>query len=170
VSNPITVPTPRRTVRVGGALALALGLTAATAAQAQDYKSYPGSACQASGSVQGLYYNDYAVANRQDATASAACPIVRDNVSDPWTRIIVHVRDRHSTQDICCVARARDLNGGSAWAETVCTSGESVQALSFGPPQSAVPAWGPYTLLCSLPPMEEPNQPSYIASYRIAEP
>ena len=79
---------------------------------------------------------------------------------------------RHSTQDISCVAQARDLAGtaGTGWSDTQSSVGEGDQTLVFGAPGIDLPDYGPYTVVCSLPPMEEVNQPSYIASYVIVEP
>lgn len=159
----------------GIAMALALSLGAVTIAEAQQVQTFAGSSCQASGSAQDLYYSGisgFVVANRQDTTRSAVCPIVRQNPAKAWSKIAVFVRDRHSTQDISCVAQARDTDGaaGTGWSETQSTAGEGNQLLLFGAPGGAVPNFGPYTVVCSLPPMEEANQPSYIASYVIVEP
>ena len=150
-------------------VALALVLTAVTGAAAQEVHTYPGSSCQASGSTQDLYYSGVTVANRGNGTQSAVCPIVRANVTDAWTVIQVYVRDRHSTQNITCVAQARHQNGTAAWSETRSTAGEGEQALFFGAPGGAVPNFGPYVIVCSIPPMEEVNQPSYISSYVVEE-
>jgi hypothetical protein len=156
----------------GIAIALALSLGAVTIAEAQEFQTFPGASCQVSGSTQNLYYGGIVVANRGNSTKSAVCPIVRRNPTEGWLRIAVYVRDRHSTQDITCVARARDVNGtpGTGWSETQSTAGEGNQVLFFGPPGAVLPNHGPYTVVCSLPPMEEANQPSYIASYVIVEP
>lgn len=156
-------------VNVHIVLALAFVLTAATAAAAQEVHSYPGSSCQASGSAQDLYYSGVMVANRGSGTRSAVCPIVRRNVTDGWTVIQVFVRDRHSTQNITCVAQARHQNGSAAWSQTRSSAGEGEQSLFFGAPAGAVPNFGPYVIVCSLPPMEELNQPSYISSYVVEE-
>ncbi len=150
-------------------VALALVLTAVTGAAAQEVHTYPGSACQASGSTQDLYYSGVTVANRGNGTQSAVCPIVRANVTDAWTVIQVYVRDRHSSQNITCVAQARHQNGAAAWSETRSTAGEGEQTLFFGAPGAAVPNFGPYVIVCSIPPMEEVNQPSYISSYVVEE-
>ena len=150
-------------------LTFAFVLTAATGAVAQEVHSYPGSSCQASGSAQDLYYSGVTVANRGNGTHSAVCPIVRSNVTDGWTLIQVYVRDRHSTQNISCVAQARHQNGSAAWSQTRSTAGEGEQSLFFGAPGGAVPNFGPYVIVCSIPPMEELNQPSYISSYVVEE-
>jgi hypothetical protein len=150
-------------------VALALVLTAVTGAAAQEVHSYPGSSCQASGSTQDLYYSGVTVANRGNGTQSAVCPIVRANVTDAWTVIQVYVRDRHSSQNITCVAQARRQNGTAAWSETRSTAGEGEQTLFFGAPGGGVPNFGPYVIVCSIPPMEEVNQPSYISSYVVEE-
>jgi hypothetical protein len=86
--------------------------------------------------------------------------------------IAVFVRDRHSAQDISCVAQARDVYGaaGTGWSETQSTVGEGEQMLTFGAPGAAAPDYGPYVVVCSLPPMEETNQPSYISSVVAVEP
>jgi hypothetical protein len=135
-------------------------------------KTFPGSSCQASGSAQDLYYSGVVVANRGDDTRSAVCPIARGNPVAGWSAIAVIVRDRHSTQDITCVAQARDINGtaGTGWSETQSSSGEGNQTLVFGAPGVVVPNFGPYVVVCSIPPMEEVNQPSYISSVILAEP
>jgi hypothetical protein len=154
-------------------VALASVVTGTAAAQAQEIQTFPGSSCQASGSAQDLYYSGLTIANRGDATSSAVCPIVRANPLAAWTGVAVFVRDRHSTQEITCRAEARDVWGtaGTGWSETQSTTGEGSQALVFGPPPAgAVPAYGAYVVVCSLPPMEEVNQPSYISSYLIVEP
>jgi hypothetical protein len=156
-------------VKVHIVLALAFVLTAATGAVAQEVNSYPGSSCQASGSAQDLYYSGVTVANRGNGTQSAVCPIVRSNVTDGWTLIQVYVLDRHSTQNITCVAQARGQHGAGAWSQTRSTAGEGEQSLFFGAPGVAVPNFGPYVIVCSIPPMEEVNQPSYISSYVVEE-
>jgi hypothetical protein len=154
------------------ALALASVVTGTSAAQAQEIQTFPGSSCQASGSAQDLYYSGLLIANRGDSTSSAVCPVVRSNPLAAWARLVVFVRDRHSTQEITCRAEARDVYAaaGSGWSESQSTTGEGNQALVFGPPAAAVPAYGPYVVVCSLPPMEEANQPSYISSYVLVEP
>ena len=163
-----------------GARAAALGLVVAltgvfagaTRAEAQQVQTFPGSSCQASGSAQDLTYSGVLAANRGNSTRSAVCPIVRQNGTDPWAFIFVFVRDRHSTQDVSCVAQARDASGtaGTGWSDTQSTAGEGDQTLIFAAPGVALPDYGPYTVVCSLPAMEEVNQPSYIASYVIVEP
>ena len=161
-----------RTKALGAAAGLALLVMGTTAAQAVEVQTFPGSSCQASGSAQDLYYSGVAVANRGAGTRSAVCPIVRANPLAGWSKIHVYVRDRHSSQNITCVAEARDPSGtaGTGWSETKSTAGEGNQVLVFGAPGVAPPNGGPYVVVCSLPPMEEVNQPSYISSYRIAEP
>lgn len=156
-------------VKVQIVFALSLTLTVVTGAAAQEVNSYPGSSCQASGSAQDLYYSGVTVANRGNATQSAVCPIVRAHVTDGWTLIQVYVRDRHSTQNITCVAQARHQNGAAAWSETRSTVGEGEQTLFFPAPGAAVPNFGPYVIVCSIPPLEEVNQPSYISSYVVEE-
>ena len=158
--------------RVGIAGALALVLMGVTGAEAQSIHTFPGSLCQASGSLQDLYYSGVSVANRGDSTRSAVCPIARSNSLQAWMEIVVSVRDRHSTLDITCVAQARNAMGaaGTGWSEMHSTVGEGEQTLFFGAPSVGLPDVGPYVLICSLPPMEEVNQPSYIASYSITEP
>jgi hypothetical protein len=151
---------------------LTLTLVGVTSAEAQQVQTLPGSSCQASGSAQDLSYSGVLVANRNNTTSSAICPIARQNGAQGWLAIAVFVRDRHSTQDITCVAQARDLTGaaGTGWSETQSSSGEGDQAIVFGAPGVGLPAYGPYTVVCSLPAMEEVNQPSYIASYVVVEP
>lgn len=158
--------------RFGIVAALFLVLAGVSAAEAQEIQTFPGSSCQASGSAQELYYSGVIVANRLDTQRSAVCPIVRSRGTSPWAWIGVFVRDRHSTQNVTCVAQARDVTGaaGSGWSETQSTVGEGEQTLVFGPPGIGLPNYGPYVVVCSLPPMEEPNQPSYISSYVVVEP
>ena len=153
-------------------LPLALLLAGSVSAQALQVKTLPGSSCQASGSAQDLSYSSVSVANRGDGTRSAICPIVRGNPLAAWTSISVVVRNRHSTQNITCVAEARDVTGaaGTGWSETHSTAGEGVQVLTFGPPGGTVPSYGPYVVTCSIPAMEAANQPSYISSIIIVEP
>jgi hypothetical protein len=161
----------RRYRKAGLALAFTL-FVGVTSAHADQVHTFPGSTCQASGSAQGLYYSGVAVANRASSTKSAVCPITRSNGTDPWSLIAVYVRDRHSTANISCVAQARDLNGaaGTGWSQTKSTAGEGDQVLIFGAPGAPIPDYGPYVVVCSIPAMEEVNQPSYIASYGIVEP
>lgn len=156
----------RRAALVLGAL-----LVGAGSASAQQIHSFPGSMCQASGSAQDLFYSGTVIANRTAATNSAVCPVVRSNGTAPWLNVGVFVRDRHATQDIVCVAEARALSGaaGIGWSQTLSTAGEGDQVLMFSPPGGAVPAYGPYVVTCSLPPMVA-NVPSYIASYGVIEP
>jgi hypothetical protein len=150
------------------AFTLLMGVTSAFA----ETQTFPGSACQASGSTQDLYYSGVAVANRGNSTNSAVCPITRSSGTNAWSLIAVYVRDRHSTVNVSCVAQARDRKGtaGSGWSETKSTAGEGDQVLVFAAPGAAVPDYGPYVVVCSIPAMEEVNQPSYIASYVIVEP
>ncbi len=150
---------------------LLLTLAGASRAEAQEVQTFTGSSCQASGSAQDLYYSGVSVANRNGSTSSAVCPLVRSNGAAPWWAIYVFVRDRHETQEISCVAQARDLTGvaGSGWSETQSTSGTGDQALVFGAPGTALPPYGPYVVTCSLPPMVD-NVPSYIASIVLVEP
>ena len=157
---------------LGLVMALTLVLMGATSADAQEIQAFPGSSCQASGSAQNLYYSGVSVANRGNNTRSAVCPIVRSNGTEAWLEIVVSVRDRHSTLNITCVAQARNAMGaaGTGWSETQSTAGEGEQTLVFGAPAIGLPDYGPYVLVCSLPPMEEVNQPSYIGSYSIEEP
>ena len=156
---------------LGVVVALGLVFTGAAGAEAQ-VQTLPGSSCQASGSAQDLTYSGVLAANRGNSRRSAVCPIVRRNSTDPWSFIFVFVRDRHSTQDVSCVAQARDVSGtaGTGWSDTQSTAGEGDQTLIFAAPAVALPDYGPYTVVCSLPAMEEVNQPSYIASYVIVEP
>jgi hypothetical protein len=150
------------------AAALLVGASGAVAAT----QSFPGSSCQAAGSAQDLYYSGVSAANRGNNTRSAVCPLVRRNPVAPWTAIRVVVRDRHSTQNVTCVAEARDPagNAGSGWSQTRSTAGEGNQVLIFGAPGAAIPNFGPYAVTCSIPPMEEVNQPSYISSIHLVEP
>ena len=161
-----------RSRSLGIVAVLTLGLVGVTGAEAQQIQTFPGSSCQASGSAQDLYYSGVIVANRGNSRRSAVCPIVRGNGLEAWLEIVVSVRDRHSTLDITCVAQARNAMGaaGSGWSETQSTAGEGEQTLFFGAPGVGLPDVGPYVVVCSLPPMEEVNQPSYIASYSITEP
>ncbi|MGH9322707.1 MAG: hypothetical protein ACRD3V_22825, partial [Vicinamibacteria bacterium] len=117
-----------RTKATGIVVALSLLLASASSALAA-VKTFPGSSCQASGSAQNLYYSGVSVANRGNNTRSAVCPIPRGNPAAGWSAIVVVVRDRHSTQDITCVAEARDLTGtaGTGWSETQSSSGEGNQ-------------------------------------------
>jgi hypothetical protein len=166
-------PVDRRGRKAAGfVVSMALSLVGAAGAQGQEVRTFPGSSCQASGSAQDLYYSTVSVANRGNGTNSAVCPIVRANPLAGWTAIAVVVNDRHSTQNITCVAEVRDVTGtaGTGWSETQSTAGEGIQALYFGPPGGAVPDYGPYVVVCSIPAMEEVNQPSFISSYIIAEP
>ena len=150
---------------------LLLTLAGASRAEAQEVQTFTGSSCQASGSAQDLYYSGVSVANRNGSTSSAVCPLVRANGIAAWWAIYVFVRDRHETQEISCVAQARDLTGvaGSGWSETQSTSGTGDQTLVFGAPGTALPPYGPYVVTCSLPPMVD-NVPSYISSIVLVEP
>jgi len=156
---------------IGILAGLILTLLGATSARAQQIQTNPGSACQASGSAQDLYYSGVNVANRTDGQASAICPVARRNGTQGWSAIAVFVRDRHSTQDTTCVAQAKDLTGvaGSGWSETKSSSGEGEQVIVFGPAVGA-PPYGPYAISCSIPTMEEAGVPSYISSYVVVEP
>jgi hypothetical protein len=156
-------------VRLGAVLALAFLAVGASRADAQNFQTFPGSNCQASGSSQNLYYSGVTVANRNNSTSSAVCPIVRSNPTNPWLLIRVYVRDRHSTGNITCVAEARSQTGVLSWSQTRSTVGEGEQVLAFGAPGVDPADFGPYVVICSIPPMEEVNQPSYISSYLIAE-
>lgn len=162
-----------RVVRLTVHSALAIGavLGSAAAAQAQQIHTFPGSACQASGSAQDLYYSGTIVANRTDATNTAVCPVTRSNGTAPWINIGVFVRDRHATLNITCTAEARSLAGtaGVGWSQTLSTSGEGEQTLMFQAPALPVPQYGPYVVVCSLPPMVA-NVPSYISAYGVIEP
>jgi hypothetical protein len=151
---------------------LVLLLASAAGAQAQQIRTLPGSSCQASGSAQDLYYSSVSVANRGASSRSAICPIERENPLAAWSWIAVVVNDRHSTQNVTCVAEVRDATGtaGTGWSETHSTAGEGIQVLAFGPPGGTVPDYGPYVVVCSIPAMEEVNQPSFISSILIAEP
>lgn len=157
---------------LGTLMAVGLTMVSATRAEAQVVHTYPGSSCQASASAQDLYYSGQVIANRTAATKSAVCPFVRTNGVAGWNWIQVFVRDRHSTQNVTCVAQARDLFGtpGVGWSDTRSSVGEGDQTIFFPGPGVAPPFGGPYTITCSIPPMEEANQPSYISSLRIAEP
>jgi hypothetical protein len=150
-------------------LAIGAVLGSAAAAQAQQITTFPGSACQASGSAQDLYYSGTNVANRTDATNSAVCPVTRRNGTAPWINIGVFVRDRHATLNITCTAEARSLTGTGGWSQTLSTSGEGEQTLMFQAPALPVPQYGPYVVVCSLPPMVA-NAPSYISAYGVIEP
>jgi hypothetical protein len=155
--------------QIGFAVAAALLLVSASEALAA-VKTFPGSHCQASGSAQDLYYSGVFVANRGNNTRSAVCPVVRGNPVAGWSSIRVFVRDRHSTQNVTCVAEARDVAGNAAWSQTRSPAGEGDQILAFGAPGAPVPNFGPYVVICSIPPMEEVNQPSYISSILLTEP
>jgi|SRR5262245_38410973 len=160
-----------RHTSLGTVVLALLTLAGASRAEAQHIQTLPGSSCQASSSVQDLYYSGVAIANRQDHTISAVCPLVRTKGTANWWAIAVFVRDRHETQEITCVAEARDVTGvaGSGWSETQSTSGTGDQKLVFGAPGAALPPYGPYVVTCSLPPMVD-NVPSYIASIVLVEP
>ena len=155
---------------IGILAGLTFTLLGATSARAQQIQTNPGSACQASGSAQDLYYSGVTVANRTASQSSAICPIARRNGTQGWAAIAVFVRDRHSTENVTCVAQAKDLTGAAGgWSETKSSSGEGEQTLVFGPAVGA-PLYGPYTIVCSIPAMEEANVPSYISSYVVVEP
>ena len=156
---------------LSGAALVVLTLISASSAEAQQIQTLPGSSCQASGSAQDLYYSGVSVANRNNSVSSAVCPLVRANGAQGWSTIAVFVRDRHAAENITCVAQARDLAGvaGSGWSDTKSTSGEGDQVLVFGAPATAVPPYGPYVVVCSLPPMVN-NLPSYISSIALVEP
>lgn len=152
-------------------VSLLLGFFWLSSANAIDFKTFPGSICQTSGSQQSLYYSGakgMAIANRTDKTQSAVCPIVRDNTTQPWFGLRVTVRDRHSTQDIRCVTHSTPRDGLAGWAETKATNGEGFSTLSFGALGQA--AGGSYSVVCQLPSMEKNNQPSYLTSYELVEP
>ena len=152
---------------------VAAAMTLAGAVSANDGKTFPGVSCQASGSTQDLYYGTTVIANRTNSQQSTVCPIVRDKPKGALKRVVIYTRDRHSTNDICCNVRAPGKFGtaGTGTASTTkCTSGEGDQLISFGPLAGSVPNLGPYSIVCSIPAMEEVNQPSYLASYRIVEP
>jgi hypothetical protein len=169
--QPIVVPIGRANAFCA-VLPLVLLLAGAASAQAQQIRTLPGSSCQASGSAQDLSYSTVSVANRGAATRNATCPIERENPLAAWSWIAVVVNDRHSTQNITCEAEVRDATGtaGTGWSETHSTAGEGVQVLVFGPPGGTVPDYGPYVVSCSIPAMEEVNQPSFISSILVAEP
>jgi hypothetical protein len=148
--------------------ALLLSLGGATGAEAQDAKTFPGAQCQASGSAQNLYYSFSEIANRTAATQSAVCPIVRDNITQPWQRLAVRVRDRHDTQNITCVAYSQDFDGTTVWSQSQSSAGVGFATLVFNVPVEQ--DFGSYSLVCQLPPMQLVNQPSYISTYFIQEP
>lgn len=169
--NMLIVKTHRRHL-VTAMVTLGVGLAAAPCANAQQVHSWPGITCQATGSTQDLYYSpEGAVSNRTAETISAVCPVTRSRGVAPWTLVAVFVRDTHASQNITCIAQAKDLSGvaGVGWSETQSTSGQGDQVLTFGPPAGPVPNYGPYSIVCSLPPMVA-NLPSYIASYGVVEP
>lgn len=155
----------------GLGVSILLGLSWVSTANAMDFKTFPGSICQTAGSQQSLYYSGskgMVIANRTDKTQSAVCPIVRDNTTQPWFGLRVTVRDRHSTQDVKCVAHSTPRDGLAGWAATNATNGEGFSTLSFGAIGQA--PGGSYSVVCQLPSMEEANQPSYISSYELIEP
>ena len=127
---------------IGILAGLTLTLLGATSARAQQIQTNPGSACQASGSAQDLYYSGVTIANRTNGQASAICPIARRNGTQGWAAIAVFVRDRHSTENVTCVSQAKDLTGAGGWSETKSSSGEGEQTLVFGPAVGA-PLYGP---------------------------
>jgi len=163
----------RSKTRTGVGLAFALLVTWGSNAHA-DQTTYPGSACQATGSSQDLSYSSSGpiLSNGLATAESANCPIVRRNVFAGWQAIAVFVRDRNSAEEITCTVYADDPTGvaGGGWQETKTTVGEGDQTLIFGAPGVDVPNFGPYSLVCRLPPEEEVNQPSWIASYSVIEP
>jgi hypothetical protein len=166
----LIVPDPRY-AKLGVAVVLTI-LLGITSAEAQQVHTLPGASCQASGSSQDLSYSGVLAANRGNSTRSAVCPIVRSNGTEAWSLIAIYVRDRHSTANVSCVAQARDLSGtaGTGWSDTQSSAGEGDQVLLFAAPGADLPDYGPYAVVCYIPPMEEVNQPSYIASYVIVEP
>ena len=95
--------------------------------------------------------------------------LVFESAGDIQRVCAVFVRDRHSTENVTCVAQAKDLTGAGGWSETKSSSGEGEQTLVFGPAVGA-PLYGPYAIVCSIPAMEEANVPSYISSYVVVEP
>ena len=115
------------------------------------------------------------MANRTDGQASAICPVARRNGTQGWAAIAVFVRDRHSTQDITCIAQARDLTGasGSGWQETKSAHerrGGTDARLRCAARRRRIRRTGLYAIVCSIPTMEEAGVPSYIASYIVVEP
>jgi hypothetical protein len=153
-------------ISLGILTAVAVCLGGTSGALAQDAKTFPGTFCQASGSSQDMYYSNSEIANRTAATQSVICPIVRDNVAQPWQWLAVRVRDRHATQDITCVAYSQNLDGTTVWSQSRSSAGEGFATLFFNVPLEQ--SFGTYTLLCQLPPMEA-NVPSYISTYAIQE-
>jgi hypothetical protein len=150
---------------------LLLGSLGMPSAHAADNKTFPGSFCQSDGSQQTLYYSGVegmTIANRTNQARSAVCPIVRDNTTQAWLRLRVTVRDRHSTQDVRCVAHSTPPDGSGGWAQTQTTVGEGFATLNYGA-IGAAPG-GVYSVVCQLPAMEKVNQPSYVASYELIEP
>lgn len=148
-----------------------LGFSWVSTANALDAKTFPGSTCQTSGSQQSMYYSGskgMVIANRTNKTKSAICPIVRDRTTKPWKRLFVTVRDRHSSQNVKCVAHSTPRTGLGGWAATKATNGEGFSTLSFASIGEA--DGGSYSVVCQLPSMQKVNQPSYVSSYEIIEP
>jgi len=157
---------------LGLGVSLFLGSSWVSTVNAMDSKTFPGSTCQTAGSQQSLYYSGVkgmTIANRTKRTKSAICPIVRDKTTQPWRRLRVTVRDRHSTQNVKCVAHSTPRTGLAGWAATRATNNDGpFSTLNFGAIGEA--NGGTYSVVCQLPSMEKVNQPSYVSSYEIIEP
>lgn len=129
---------------------------------AGDAKILPGVACvPASGAGSGIvnWTTGAIVNNLTTYTATAHCPVVRDNTVDTWQRIEIRVDDRNTAADVSCTFYDITSNGGFGSYRTLKSTGTGLQTLSFSKPSCSFNCGTigdpyvvkPYLLSCTLP-------------------
>ncbi len=147
----------------------------ASAAQAADFKNYPGATCQpetpANADIIQYGLTGEILNTSTEFSAAVVCPIVRDSVfTPPGDLLAVFVRFRFPSPSLgsaICTLDSRDPFGTSGFMDTRITNGNGNVSLTF-PALSGVHL-GYYSLFCFIPEASDADRPSALASYLIVE-
>ncbi len=158
---------------MGSMSVVALLLTTAWSADADDRKNYPATMCVQQGTTSTVLYDSGGRAVNPSTTSfvSLVCPIVRDETGEKWNSVEVRVVDRNSGNgNVVCQTRRTTSDGSSTIVETRATTGFSnaVQSLTFTTDPISVGGLDTYVLTCSLPP-NNGNGASSLLSYSVLE-
>jgi len=161
--------------------ALVIAATAAAPALANDTKTYPGSACQASVPNQFVYLGAGQISNQGPTNVSVyvECPVIKDMIDHDIEGATVWVLDRHRFEDVYCSlfsmrSNALAIHDFSTAHSTSWTTAFVYQKLKLvdpandGDPDVNAYADDYYHLLCSIP-GPAPSDYSAIVSYQVDE-
>jgi hypothetical protein len=157
-------------------LGLGLALALPAVAGAANLQVFPGSMCvrDNGAGIGGTPSLDGTIHGNVNATGELTllCPIVRDNITQPFLSVAAVVRDRSLDRQVSCQLFSRTPVGGLLGSTTKASGTQAADAgdftLGFTTPLAQV-AGGYYYLRCSIPRQVPGQAPSGIMSYRIDE-